>query len=27
VPGTYLGDDVIEAAEIMERRLMTLTSG
>jgi MerR family transcriptional regulator, light-induced transcriptional regulator len=26
VPGTYLGDDVIEAAEIMERRLMTLTS-
>ena len=24
VPGTYLGDDVIEAAEIMERRLMTL---
>lgn len=27
VPGTYLGDDVIEAAEIMEGRLMTLTSG
>ena len=27
VPGTYLGDDVIEAAEIMERRLMTLASG
>ena len=27
VPGTYLGDDVIEAAEIMERRLMTLTPG
>ena len=27
VPGTYLGDDVIEAAEIMERRLMTLPSG
>ncbi|MGB7806807.1 MAG: B12-binding domain-containing protein [Actinomycetota bacterium] len=26
VPGTYLGDDVIEAAEIMERRLMTLGS-
>jgi DNA-binding transcriptional MerR regulator len=24
VPGTYLGDDVVEAAEIMERRLMTL---
>ena len=27
VPGTYLGDDVIEAAEIMERRLMTPPSG
>ena len=27
VPGTYLGDDVVEAAEIMERRLMTLPSG
>ena len=27
VPGTYLGDDVVEAAEIMERRLMTLASG
>ena len=27
VPGTYLGDDVIVAAEIMERRLMTLASG
>ena len=27
VPGTYLGDDVIEAAEIMERRLMMLPSG
>jgi DNA-binding transcriptional MerR regulator/methylmalonyl-CoA mutase cobalamin-binding subunit len=27
VPGTYLGDDVIGAAEIMERRLMTLTPG
>ena len=26
VPGTYLGDDVVEAAEIMERRLMTLAS-
>jgi len=26
VPGTYLGDDVIEAAEIMERRLATLVS-
>ena len=27
VPGTYLGDDVVEAAEIMERRLMMLASG
>ena len=26
VPGTYLGDDVVEAAEIMERRLMSLGS-